>query len=194
MRRLFAVCLLLLFSPSAFAAPANYRYDQEESNVKFSVRHMGVVTMAGYFTRFSGAFTCDPEDFSTGRVDIDIQTASVETGRNWSAKKLVSEEFFWAEKYPRILFESRSFENVQGRQFDIYGDLTIRGITKQVVFKTAILPSFKDADGKIWTHFKSEALIRRADFKLGTGGFFDPLLRAMDETLAITLDVKGEPA
>jgi polyisoprenoid-binding protein YceI len=125
-------------------------------------------------------------------VDIRIETASVESGSKTRNKHLRSGKFFWAGKHPRIHFISREFRKRDGMNFDIYGELTIRGITRPVVFKTEFLSEALDLEAGRPLRFRSQTHIKRKDFELGTGDWLDPILLLTDEILKISLEVQGQ--
>lgn len=183
----------LLVLATAPLSAAEYRYDEKNSKLTFTVRHFNMVTVLGYFFRFSGSFVFDPEKVEQSRVRLKIVSASLDSKNSMRDKDFRSENFFWVEKFPEITFESREFREIQGLSFNIYGDLTIRGISKPVVFRTTLLTPLKEVDPRKPVRFHTETFIRRKDFKLGTSGF-NPVMLVTNESLKISLDVEGTPA
>ena len=183
----WAACL----APCAQAAP--YRYDERHSEVLFTLKHLGVITVNGHFNAFHGEFTYNPLQVENGRVRLIIQAGSLDSGNAVRDKDLKSKKFFWTAQYPEIRFTSTSYGDVRGNRFNIYGLLTIRGNTNPVVFETKLLPRDKNAaDGKL--RFYTQTFIKRKDFKLGTENWFNPLIFITGETLKISLNVEGLPA
>ncbi len=176
-----------LFSINAQAA--EYIYDQEKSRVGFTIRHLGLITVEGHFKTFSGSFSFDPENPEASSVNILIQPASVDSGNALRDKNLRSENFFAAEKYPEIQFESKKSTAITSAHFMIEGDLIIHGITRSVVFETHLLTK----PGAEPVFFRSQTFIKRKDFHLGTGNWLDPILFITDENLKISLEVEGIP-
>lgn len=170
-----------------------YVYDQGQSRVSFALKHFRIITVKGRFEAFSGSFWFDPGVVEQSFVDIRIKTASVESGNRMRDRDLCSDKFFWAEKHPEIHFVSREFKETGGMNFDILGELTIRGITRTVVFKTVFISEPKDADAGRPLRFHAETYIKRKDFELGTGKGFNPILFITDELLKISLEVTGRP-
>lgn len=187
---------LLVFIFSIFSSDAGaeeYTYDHEKSRVSFTLRHLGIATVEGRFKTFSGSFSFDPKNLGASSVNILIQPASVDSGSPTRNEDLRSENFFAAEKYPEIRFESKKSTPTAPGHYKIEGDLTIRGITRSVVFKTELLTNPEELGDNAPVSFRSQTLIKRKDFNLGTGNWLDPLLFITDETLKINLEVIGIP-
>jgi polyisoprenoid-binding protein YceI len=183
--------VLLLFS-SAPVSASEYRYSQDRSTLSITVRHFNMVTIAGQFHEFTGSFVFDPQKVDQSKVDLRIKSESIHSGNEMRDRDFRSRNFFWVDKYPEMTFKSREFKDIQGLTFNIYGDLTIKDVTKEVVFKTTLLTPLPDvAPGKP-VRFHTETYIRRKDYKLGTERF-NPLMFVTNETLKISLDVEGQP-
>lgn len=177
--------------PSAFASP--YAYDQDKSKLVFTLRHLGMVTVQGEFRKFTGSFEFDPENIEGGSVHLTIEADSLNSANSMRDQDLRSKSFFWVEKHPKITFVSKMFKVTGNRKFNIYGDLTIKGITVPVEFQTEMLTAPSEIAPDKPIHFHTHTYIRRKDFKLGTGGFFNPIMIVTAETLKLSLDVEGRP-
>lgn len=172
----------------------DYHYDQGGSRVSFTLKHFGILTVSGDFKKFSGSFRFDPDQIENSYVDINIDTATVDSGNEMRDRHLRSQKFFCSAKHPQIHFLGQEFKRAEGMNFDVYGDLTIRGITQPVVFKTVFLSESVDAHAGRPISFRAETHIRRKDFELGTGRWLDPVFFVADETLKIRLEITGRPA
>ena len=170
-----------------------YFYDGKQSQVSFSLKHLGIITVSGRFKTFSGSFQFDPGKIQDTTVNIHIGTASVDSRMKTRDKHLRSKKFFWSEKHPEIHFKSHAVKDIRGMKFKVYGNLTIRGITKPAIFETEFLSKENDARADRPIHFRAHTHIKRKDFKLGTGDWFDPISTVTDETLRINLEIKGLP-
>jgi polyisoprenoid-binding protein YceI len=175
------------------AHAASYIYDQQESRLTFTLKNLGVVTVNGYFKTFAGKADFDPAQIEKAFVEIVIQTASLASGTGLADKHLRSKKFFWAEKFPEIRFKSRVFKDMKNRRFFVYGDLTIRGITRPVAFETVLLTDPAAASEGEELSFRSHTFIKRKDFDLGAGGWLDSWVDFTDETLQISLEVQCLP-
>ena len=187
----FLLCFLGITFASLPLQAGEYVYDEAESRVSFALIHLGIITVRGRFQDFSGSFRFDPKEVRNSYVDIRIKTRSVESDSARRDKSLHSDKFFWSEKYPEIYFVSRQFKEMGGMNFDIEGELTIRGITQPVVFRTRFLSEPTEAEAGRQLRFYAETDIKRKDFELGTKG--DPVVFITNETLKITLEVEGHP-
>jgi polyisoprenoid-binding protein YceI len=108
-----------------------YEIDAAHSNIDFVVRHLGVASVRGQFTRFSGHVMLDEADVTRSAVSVTIEAASVDTRNQRRDDHLRSGDFFEAERFPALTFEGRRVE-VEGSGHVLVGDLTIRDVTREV--------------------------------------------------------------
>ena len=121
----------LALSVAPAADTATYRIDVGHSELTFRIRHM-MSRVNGTFREWSGEITADPADWSTGSVNVTIQSATIDTRHERRDQDLRSDNFFDAANHPTITFRSTKVE-VQGDRIIVTGDLTMRGITKPLV-------------------------------------------------------------
>ncbi len=189
---LIALNIFIMRSPPASAN--QYYYNNEKSAVRFELKHFGLITVQGEFGEFSGDVTFDLANLKNSKVSISIQTATVVSDNEKRDKNLMSDKFFWSEKYPNIEFLSKKFVRVDETRCDSYGNLIIRGISNPVIFKTELLSDPATAIPGQSLSFKSETTIKRKDYKLGTDAISNPIMFITDEKLTILLDVECIPA
>lgn len=131
-----AAAFLLLALPLAAQSPAAaapvWTIDSAHSSAEFSVRHMMVAKVKGRFGKVSGTVTGDLAKPETAAVDVTIDAASINTDNENRDKHLRSADFFEVETYPTITFKSKKIEKA-GAGLRMTGDLTMRGVTKEVV-------------------------------------------------------------
>ena len=129
----FAWILTVIATMTAAAAAqaGNWQIDANHSAAQFSVRHLGVSTVRGAFTKVSGSANFDPADPSKDSVDATIDAASVDTRVQARDNDLRSPNFLDVQKFPTITFKSRQAKSASGK-LQIVGDLTIHGVTKEV--------------------------------------------------------------
>jgi polyisoprenoid-binding protein YceI len=113
------------------ASVERYEIDAAHSNVDFVVRHLGVASVRGQFTRFSGHIMVDAADVTRSTVSVTIEAGSVDTRNQRRDDHLRSADFFEAERFPTLTFEGRRVE-VAGGEHVLVGDLTIRDVTREV--------------------------------------------------------------
>lgn len=119
---------------NAAVAQTKWKVDKTHSNVKFSVQHMVVSEMEGSFKMFDGTMENTKSDFSDAKINFTVDVASVNTDNENRDNHLKADDFFNAEKFPKMTFVSTSVKPLGGNKFQIAGNLTIRDVTKPVVF------------------------------------------------------------
>ena len=139
--------------------------DRGHSNVKFTVTHMVVSEVDGSFNKFEGKMESDAADFSDAKVNFTVDVKSINTNSENRDKHLKSDDFFNAETYPTMTFQSTSMKPVGGNKYQLSGNLTIRDITKPVVFEVTHLGNTTDR-GRTKAGFKAKATINRFDYNL----------------------------
>ena len=148
--------------------------DQAHTLIEFSIKHLMISTVKGRFNSFNGAITFDPNDFTTGSVEVTIDVASINTGVDQRDAHLRTSDFFEVEKYPTITFRSTRVEHVDEDEYHLYGDLTMRGITKQVRLDVTHEGQIKDPMGATQrVGFTATTNLLRKDFGLTYGAVLE---------------------
>jgi polyisoprenoid-binding protein YceI len=114
-----------------------WNVDRAHSKVGFAVKHMGIATVRGEFTDFQGALEIG-EDLSTAKIRGSVQAASVDTNEPQRDAHLRSADFFNADTYPELTFESTRIEAIDDESFRITGDLTMNGVTNEIVLTAEV--------------------------------------------------------
>ncbi|HEB84286.1 MAG TPA: polyisoprenoid-binding protein [Bacteroidetes bacterium] len=122
----------LLLSMAGAASASTWTFDDPHTNIRFRTKHLMVVDVWGKFNTFSGTITYDPKDITKSKVDVTIDVASVDTDNEKRDNHLRSADFFDAENYPKMTFVSKKIEKAGAGKLKIIGDLTIRGVTREV--------------------------------------------------------------
>ena len=126
-------CFLVGFTGTAPSPDSDtWHLDGPHSAAQFSVRHLGISTVRGTFTKVSGDVTYSPADVSKGSVNVTIDASSVDTRVEMRDNDLRSEHFLDVAKYPTITFKSKRVAIAGASKLTITGDLTIHGVTKEV--------------------------------------------------------------
>jgi len=141
-----------------------YDIDTAHSVVGFSVRHAGVARVRGTFNEFSGSITV-AENFADSQAQVEIQSASVDTGQDARDEHLRSADFWHAEEHPTWTFTSTSVEG-SGEEFTLNGDLTVNGVTKPVSLDVELEGAGPGPDGKQRLGFSASTEISRKEFGL----------------------------
>jgi polyisoprenoid-binding protein YceI len=125
-------------TPTATPVPTGtWTVDQAHSKVGFAVKHMGIATVRGEFQDFEGVLEIG-DDLSTARVRGSVKTVSVDTNEPQRDAHLRSADFFDAETYPELTYESTSIEAVDGETYRIVGNLTLHGVTNELVLTAEV--------------------------------------------------------
>jgi polyisoprenoid-binding protein YceI len=132
-RIVLSVFIAATLAATAAAQAATWQIDPNHSAAQFSVRHMGVSTVRGAFSKISGTAKYDPADPSKTTLDAIIETNSVDTRVEMRDKDIRSPHFLDVEKYPTITFHSKQVKAAGSGKLQITGDLTLHGVTKEVV-------------------------------------------------------------
>ena len=132
-RFVFTFITALAMAATAAAQAATWQIDPNHTAAQFSVRHLGVSTVRGAFTKVSGSVTHDPTDPSKDSLEAIIDASSVDTRVEMRDNDIKSPHFFDVQKYPTITFHSKSTKVAGPGKLLITGDLTIHGVTKEVV-------------------------------------------------------------
>ena len=154
---------------SAAALPAGlveYEVDPSHTQVMFKVRHMGISTVTGRFSRFAGTFAYDPENPAASWLTATIDAASIDTDNDRRDNHLRSSDFFAADSYPTLTFESTSVEPAGDGRLKVSGDLSIRGVTKPVVLDVVLEGAALGQGGRPMTGWTAETTVDRMDYGL----------------------------
>jgi polyisoprenoid-binding protein YceI len=122
----------------------NWQLDPYHTQVEFSAKHLGMMTVRGYFDELSATADIDPEHPETASVEVTISTASIRTNNAIRDNDLRSSNFLEVEKYPEIKFKSTSVEPSGDDHYKLTGDLTIKETTRPVVLDVVKYGEFND--------------------------------------------------
>lgn len=140
--------------------------DTVHSSVSFWVRHMVVAKTRGHFEKWSASLQLDPQNLAASKVSAKIEAASIDTNEEKRDAHLRSPDFLDAEKFPTIDFTSTRFESTSKDALRIVGNLTIRGVTREVVLDTEFGGLAKDLWGGERIGFTAKTKVDRKEFGL----------------------------
>jgi polyisoprenoid-binding protein YceI len=147
----------------ALIPAGTWNVDPAHSKVGFAVKHMGIATVRGEFTKFTGALEIG-EDLSSAKVSGTVAVQSVDTNEGQRDEHLRSGDFFDAEQYPQLTFESSAIEALGEESFRITGDLTLHGVTNEVVLEAEVQGSDVDPWGNTRVGLEVSGQLSRADY------------------------------
>ncbi len=165
-----------------------YNFDRAHSSIGFRVKHMGLVDVPGYFRDFTGTINYNT-DVAKSSVEFTAKMTSVDTGVEGRDKHLRNADFFEVEKYPEMIFKSTKIEK-SGNQWMITGNLTMKGITKQISFPfnvTGFLP------GERGTRMgaTAETTINRKDFGVNYGTVLPNGVSSLSDDVKVVLNIEA---
>jgi len=165
MRRFKFLAIIFLFTSSLFAQ-TTWTVDKSHSKVGFSVNHLVITDVDGYFKDYDAQITTEGDDFSKTQIDFTIKTNSIFTDNKDRDNHLRSDDFFNAEKYPDMIFKGKSMKKVGDKKYKLIGDFTIRDVTKQIALDVTYNGTVKDPWGNTKSGFKVMGEIDRFDYNL----------------------------
>ena len=173
------------------AQTTTWSIDPVHSVVEFKVKHMMISHVKGQFTRLAGVLTRDEDDVTRSSVEVSVDAASIHTRDEQRDAHLRSADFLDVEKFPALTFKSTRVARTSGGELSVAGDLTIHGVTREVVFEVdGPAPPAKDPWGNIRLGLSAATKISRKDYgltwnaTLETGGFL------VGDEVTISLDVQ----
>ncbi len=151
---------------AATTTPTKWGLDKTHSGVKFNVQHLVISEVEGTFKVFDGTLVSPGSDFNNAQVNFSVDVTSINTDEPKRDEHLKSDDFFNAEKYPKMSFTSTSCKKVKGNMYILEGNLTIRDVTKKIKFAVVYGGTVKDPWGNIKAGFKASGKINRKEFGL----------------------------
>jgi polyisoprenoid-binding protein YceI len=143
-----------------------WEIDSSHSSVHFSVRHLMIARVRGTFARWSGTVQVPDGDFSKATATVTIDASSIDTGVDQRDAHLKSADFFDVAQHPDLSFAVKHVRPRSGSEIDVVGDLTIKGITREVVLRVEQNGQAKDPWGNVRAAFTARTSIDRKDFGL----------------------------
>ena len=170
---------------------ATWQSDPNHASVQFAVRHLMVATVRGTFDKFDVTATIDENDVSQSWVEATIEVASVNTRNEKRDNHLRGADFFDVTKHPTITFKSRTVEKVQDNAYKVTGDLTLMGVTQEVVLDVTGSPkAIKDPRGNSRLGGAAVTTINRTDYGLSHNSVLESGGVAIGEEVEITIDIE----
>src|ERR1700732_4028263 len=159
-------CLSALIIVQSALAADDYAIDKAHSSIGFQVRHL-FSNVPGKFDDFTGTIRFDEANPEQSSGEVDIKTPSIDTGVKMRDDDLRSPNFFDATKYPETLFKSKSVKTTGNNTFEVTGDLTMHGVTKEVVLKVELVGKGAGLKpGSFVSGWDATTALKRSDFGL----------------------------
>jgi polyisoprenoid-binding protein YceI len=184
----------LALGVAALAAPAfaaQWNVDPAHSSASFAIKHMLVSTVHGSFSGLKGTVDYEPGNLAAAKVDLTIDATTVDTLNENRDKDLKSPNFFEVEKYPTITFVSKRVVPQSDGKFQLVGDMTIHGVTREVTFNVeGPATPIKDAKGNLHSGATATTTVNRKDFGLTWNKTLDGGGAIVGDDVAITVEVE----
>lgn len=169
---------------------STWQIDPAHSSANFSVKHMMIAKVHGGFEKVSGTLQYDPSDITKASIEASIDAASINTREAQRDGHLKCADFFDVEKYPTLNFKSKKVEK-DGEDLKVTGDLTIHGVTKEVVLAVeGPTAEMKDPYGNIKIGISATTKIKRKDFGLTWNAALEAGGVLVGDDVAISLDIQ----
>jgi polyisoprenoid-binding protein YceI len=143
-----------------------WNIDPTHSEIQFKVKHLVISTVTGSFKSFSGKIETGNDDFEGANISFEADIDSIETNNADRDAHLKSDDFFNAEQFPQLKFESTSFEKTAEGKYDLTGNLTIRDVTKEITLKAEHGGTVVDPYGQTKAGFELSGDINRKEYNL----------------------------
>jgi polyisoprenoid-binding protein YceI len=170
---------------------STWNIDASHSIAEFAVKHMMIATAKGRFATLEGAIEIDEANPLASSVTASIDVASIDTKDEQRDAHLRSDDFFNAEKFPKITFASKRVERVDADNYRVIGDLTIRDVTKEVVLDTEFGGQVADPWGNQRAGFMATTQVNRKEFGLKWNNLLETGAVAVGDKVKITLHIEA---
>lgn len=187
-KAVFVVLLVLGFT--FVNAQTKWNIDKSHSNVGFAVTHLIISEVTGQFKSFDGNIEFSKDDLSDANINFSIDAASISTENEGRDKHLRSDDFFNAEKFPKITFVGKSIKKVAGKKFKLVGDFTLRDVTKSITLDVVYNGSIKDPWGNTKAGFKITGELNRFDYNLKWNNLMEAGGAVVGKEVTITVNLE----
>lgn len=185
-RSAILTCLIPILSLAA-----EWKIDPNHSTAGFAVKHMMVSTVHGSFSGLKGTVDYDPAKLEDSKANLTIDATTVDTRNENRDKDLRSSKFFDVEKFPTITFVSKKVVSQGQGKFQLVGDMTMHGVTKEVTFSVeGPMPAVKDGRGNLHSGASATAKINRKDFGLTWSGPLEGGGVTVSDEVELTVEIE----
>ena len=169
---------------------ATFKIDAAHSEITFKIKHLVISTVTGNLTKFDATMECANKDFSDAVVSFEADVDSITTNNEQRDAHLKGEDFFHAQEYPKITFKSTSVEKKNDNDYVMQGDLSIRGVTKNIAINVEHGGSVIDPWGQSKEGFELTGKISRKEFGLKWNAFTEAGGAVVSDEVRLILSVQ----
>jgi len=185
-----AVLVALAGSAATSSAADKYTVDPTHSSIGFAVRHMVVSKVKGYFNEYTATILYDDKDITKSSAEVTIKTASIDTRDAKRDEHLRTPDFFDAAKYPEITFKSKRIEK-SGEGFVAVGDLTMRGVTKEIQLPFTFAGVVTDPWGNTRLGLSASTKLNRQDYGVSWSKSLDSGGLVVSDDVEIAIEIEA---
>ncbi len=182
--------ILFLVGFLSLNAQTKWSIDKAHSKVQFSATHLIISEVTGEFKNFDGSIETSGDDFSNAKVNFTIDVSSISTDNEQRDNHLKSDDFFNAQKFPKMTFVGKSMQKVGDNKYKLVGDLTIRDITKQIALDVTYNGTVKDPWGNTKAGFKITGELNRFDYNLKWNALMEAGGAVVGKMIGITINLE----
>jgi len=190
MKKINLILTLLLFTAITVIAQTNWSFDKAHSKIGFTVSHMVITDVDGKFNEYEGTVVTEGEDFEGAKVNFTIETNSINTDNERRDNHLRSDDFFAADEHPQITFVGKSMTKVSDNKYELVGDLTIRGITKEIKLEATHNGTVQDPWGNTKAGFKLTGSLDRFEYGLKWNTAIEAGGLVVGKTVYLNIDIQ----
>ena len=169
---------------------ATYVIDPTHSEIGFKIRHLMITNVTGNFTKFSGKMETSKDDFSDAEIDFEVDIESINTNNEQRDGHLRTGDFFDAAQYPKLIFQSTSFDKLGSDIYKLNGNLTLHGVTKPVTLSAELGGAAQDLYGNSRLGFEITGSIHRKEFGLEWNAALETGGVALSDEVKLQLNVQ----
>ena len=182
--------VIALFSVALASAQTTWNIDPSHSSIRFAVDHMVISEVEGIFSKYEGSIVATKDDFSDAKINFVVDVNSVNTDNEKRDGHLRGADFFETEKYPKMTFVSTSVEKTGAGKYNLKGNLSLHGVTKEITLAMTYGGTTKDPWGNTKAGLKVIGVINRTDFGLKYNSVLEAGSLMIGEEVTITAKVE----
>lgn len=192
MKTVLNVLAAFILLTNVATAQVKWSVDPAHTNARFEVKHLGIAFVDGEFTKLEGSVeTATDTDFNAANVNFTIDVNSISTRVEMRDNHLKSDDFFSAEKFPKMSLSNASLKKAKKGEYILTGDLTIRDVTKKITFNVVQNNGIiTDPWGKTRAGFTAKTTINRFDYNINYADKLPTGVYAVAPEVTIVLNVE----
>lgn len=190
MKKSLFILYISLFIVSITSAQAKWTADKSHSKVQFSVTHLVITDVLGSFKSYDVNVETNGDDFTDAKIQFSADVNSISTENDARDKHLKSDDFFNAEKFPKITFVGKSMKKVGDGKFKLTGDFTMRDVTKSITLDVSFRGVIKDPWGNTKAGFKITGEVNRFDYGLKWNNLMEAGGAVVGKDVSLIIDLE----